>query len=337
MRLCPPRVRALTELKASEVCLGALRLVGREGQPGALRALYGIYEPAVVDGSSRVSRAQASSPGIRNALAASKSGGPYQIPEDVREALNSERTRELAVISLNSIDRLPGAQYQTLRNLLNDPNPRVRSSAISALRRLRAGDAAPHLLPLVADADPIVSHLAVRALSELKASQVCLTALDSSDDKVKPGALHALCGIYDPAVVDGLTTRLAGSKGELRRGILNALCRLANQEAPYTDPKVWWGTRPDTTGPVYQPIAWSETEKITAALKAALDHSSNDDARWLVQRMYQTKVNYPGLVELMLAKAGTGYFGATGGNSGDVSLGQYPAERSARSARSDCA
>jgi len=63
--------------------------------------------------------------------------------------------------------------------------------------------------------------------------------------------------------------------------------------------------RPDTTGPIYQPIAWSETEKITAALKAALDHSSNDDARWLVQRMYQTKVNYPGLVELMLAKAGT--------------------------------
>jgi putative heme-binding domain-containing protein len=90
----------------------------------------------------------------------------------------------------------------------------------------------------------------------------------------------------------------------IRRGLLNALCRLAMQDAPYTDPKVWWGTRPDTSGPVYQPVAWSETPKIVAALRTALDASDEDDARWLVQRMYQTKVAFPGLVELMLAKAG---------------------------------
>ena len=27
--------------------------------------------------------------------------------------------------------------------------------------------------------------------------------------------------------------------------------------APYTDPKTWWNIRPDTTGPIYEPIAWS--------------------------------------------------------------------------------
>ncbi len=134
---------------------------------------------------------------------------------------------------------------------------------------------------------------------------MCLGALDSADEKVKPGALKALYGIYDPAVVDGLIARLPGAKGELRRGILNALCRLANTEAPYEDPKVWWSTRPDTSGPIYQPIAWSETEKISAALKTALDASSDDDAKWLVARMYACKVNFPGLVELMLAKAGS--------------------------------
>ena len=43
---------------------------------------------------------------------------------------------------------------------------------------------------------------------------------------------------------------------------------------------------------------------IEAALKTALDASSEEDARWLVQRMHVTKVNFPGLVELMLSKAG---------------------------------
>ncbi len=185
-----------------------------------------------------------------------------------------------------------------------DADARVRAAAVTALQRFRKAEAAPVLLPLVADTDPIVSHLTVRALSELKASQVCLSALDSSDDKLKPGALRALYGIYEPDVVEGLVSRMGNADGELRRGILNALCRLANQDAPYTDPKVWWGTRPDTSGPVYQPIAWSETGKIVAALKSALENSSEEDARWLVTRMYQTKVDYPGLVDLMLAKAG---------------------------------
>ena len=129
-------------------------------------------------------------------------------------------------------------------------DPRVRTAAITALRRLGRADATPQMLPLVADADPIVSHLAIRALSELKASSVLLGTLDSADAKVQPGALRALHAIYEPAVVDGLLSRLPNAKGELRRGILAALCRLDNQDAPYVDPKVWWGTRPDTSGQI---------------------------------------------------------------------------------------
>jgi putative heme-binding domain-containing protein len=188
---------------------------------------------------------------------------------------------------------------------LRDNEATVRAAAVTSLRRQNSAKDAGKIVPLVADADPIVSHLAVRALSELKASQECLSALDSADDKVKSGALRALYGIYDKAVVDGLIARLKGAKGEFRRGIMNALCRLANQDAPYVDPKVWWGTRPDTSGPVYQPIRWEETGNIEAALKKALDSSNEEDAKWLVWRMYVTKVNYPGLIELMLAKAGS--------------------------------
>ncbi len=258
----------------------------------------------------------------------------------------SADARLLAVRSLGSgeLDLAPSS-IQILVTALSDSDPRVRAAAITALRRLHKADAAPSILPLVADADPVVAHLAVRALSELKAVQPLLAALDSADAKVQPGALRALYGIHDPAVVDGLIARLQSPGGardsralagdspgsprkspdpataspagspktalgssappsDLRRGILNALCRLANQDAPYEDPKVWWGTRPDTSGPVYQPIAWSETGKITAALKTALDQSNDDDARWLAARMFQTKITFPGLVELMLAKAG---------------------------------
>ncbi len=193
---------------------------------------------------------------------------------------------------------------QTLTAVINDPSPRVRAAAITALRRLGKADAAPSILPLVADEDPVVAHLAVRALSALKASQVCLTALDSADEKVKPGALRALYGIYEPEVVDGLITRLPGSKDELRKGILNALCRLDNQDAPYANPSEWWTTRPDTSGPVYKPVRWAESDKIEAALKKESNTAKGDDARWLVQRMYSTKVNFPGLVEQMLAACG---------------------------------
>lgn len=219
--------------------------------------------------------------------------------------LGSDELREHALRAIGDEPRLgKGVPTRGLVSALSDANPRVRVAAITALRRLGKADAAQNILPLVADSDPVISHLAVRALSALNASQVCLNALDSADEKVKPGALRALYGIYDQAVVDGLIARLAGTKGELRRGILNALCRLANQDAPYVDPKVWWGTRPDTSGPVYEPVRWAASEKIEGTLKKVLDSSNDEEGKWLVQRMYLTKVNYPGLIELMLAKAG---------------------------------
>jgi len=213
--------------------------------------------------------------------------------------------REQAIIALGDDARLaPQIPTAVLTAALTDKSPVIRSAAITAVRRLQKTDAASALLPLVADEDPIVAHLAFRTLRALKASQVCLSSLDSADEKVKPGALKALYGMYEPAVVDGLISRLQGATGEYRRGLLNALCRLANADAPYESPTVWWGTRPDTSGPVYQPVAWSETDKISAALKKALDASNQDDSKWLVARMYTCKVAYPGLVELMLAKAG---------------------------------
>ena len=214
--------------------------------------------------------------------------------------------REAAIRALGEDSRLAAqAPAQPIIAGLSDKNPRVRAAAIAAARRLGKTDAAQGLLPLVADADPVIAHLAVRALAELKAAPVLLGALDSSDDKVKPGALRALYGFYDVKVVDALISRLAVTKDPaLRKGILGTLSRLDNKDTPYTDPKVWWGTRPDTSGPVYKAERWEASDKIEAALKTALDTAQGEDGRALVQMMYKSKVNFPGLVELMLAKAG---------------------------------
>ncbi len=219
--------------------------------------------------------------------------------------ISQDEAKAVAVLTLvgNCATQLKQWPAKIVVNALTDSRPRVRFAAITALRRLGKTAASPQILPLVADPDPVIAHLSIRALRELKAVQPCLTALDSSDDTVKPGALQALYGMYEPAVVEGLIARLKTTDPILRAGILNALCRLANQDAPYENPSVWWGTRPDTSGPVYQAIAWSETEKITGALKTALEASNDEDSKALVGRMYQTKVAYPGLVELMLAKA----------------------------------
>ena len=262
----------------------------------------------------------------------------------------------LLEIRVSGDPTLDGGSNEVFAAALNDEDPRVRAAAITGVRRKGRIELAPQVVPLVGDEDPIVSHLAIGAVRELKAVQPCFLAVDAmlpgmvgvppADSGVSPesartrtaaiaaGALRALYGIYTPEVVDGLILRLAqipreraitrgDSRGtrepaggtpalpgerveafDVRRGILNALCRLANQDAPYVDPKEWWGTRPDTSGPVYKPVAWSETGRIEATLRAALDAASDEDAKWLVQRMYLTKVNYPGLIELMLAKAG---------------------------------
>ena len=328
----------------------ALDLMEKKAGAGEIGAAYAAYGVFVIGGRGRVES--------------------YGIAVENFKKLNPDR--RLLEILVFSDPTLDGGNNEVFAAALEDEDPRVRANAITGIRRRARIELAPQIVPLVADPDPIISHLAVSALRELKAAQPCLAAVDAvlpgmagvppaapgvspgasgrdsgtirgarEKEVIAAGALRALHGIYTPEVVDGLLVRLgqirkngtgtrsnsrgtrepaggtaaipgepvdAGERGEafdVRRGILNALCRLASQDAPYADPKEWWGTRPDTSGPVYKPVPWSETGRIEAALRTELDAAPEPDAKWLVQRMYLTKVNYPGLIELMLAKAGS--------------------------------
>jgi len=168
---------------------------------------------------------------------------------------------------------------QVFTAALNDANPHVRLEAVIGLGHLGKTEAVSPLLERTADTDYTVAHLAVQALRWLKASDVCLEALDSSDAKLQPGALRVLQALYEPAVVDGLLRRLPAKNAELHRGITRTLCRLDIKEAPYTDPHMWWGTRPDTSGPIYKPERWDQSDRIEDTLKKELESAQGADAQ----------------------------------------------------------
>ena len=69
---------------------------------------------------------------------------------------------------------------------LADSNPRVRLQAVVALGRLGKVDAAPELLARTTDDDPLVAHVAVKALVALNAVPACLAALGAATPKLAP-------------------------------------------------------------------------------------------------------------------------------------------------------
>jgi putative heme-binding domain-containing protein len=225
---------------------------------------------------------------------------PYLVELATRDDL-----REYALKALADDQRIAAAiPTERVLTALTDPNPRVRLQAVTGLGRLGKVETADRILPLTADSDYTVAHVAVQMLVSLKAADVCLRALDSADPKLQPGALRVLGALHELAAVQGLLDRLPKAKGELQRGIYRALCRVNFDEAPYTDPKMWWGTRPDTSGPIFKVVPWAETEKIQAALKQQLEAAQSEDAAFFVSTLTKHKISFPGLDELMISKVG---------------------------------
>jgi putative membrane-bound dehydrogenase-like protein len=202
--------------------------------------------------------------------------------------------------------REPASQIpaKPFRDALADTNPRVRLQAATALGRLGKTETAEALLPLTADEDPIISHVAVKSLVALRAADVCLQAFDSaSTANLINGAGRVLQALHESRVVDGLMSRLATTReSATKRIILRTLCRLAYREADW-DGK-WWGTRPDTSGPYFKTASWESTDKVIAGLKAELGRADSDLLRWFPVELQKNKVDMPELTPLVLKLAG---------------------------------
>jgi len=169
-------------------------------------------------------------------------------------------------------DQLKGIRLAAVTGALRSADPRTRKEALIALERISTPKQHKLMAPLLADADPIVAHTAMQVLIRLKAADATLAILD--DAKASPalraGAVRVLQSIHEPRVVEALIARLGNEVSDANRaGLITALARLHFVEGKWKGDS--WGTRPDTRGPFYQPESWSETSKIAAALKVALD------------------------------------------------------------------
>jgi putative heme-binding domain-containing protein len=195
---------------------------------------------------------------------------------------------------------------------LKSADPRVRKEAAIALARVHGlsgvwadgGTPIPQklneqglpatqaaLVPLLADADPIVAHTAMQILRQLHATDAALAVIDNAQAStpLRNGAFAVLRGIHDTKTVDALIARLARAKDPTQRqGLLTALCRLYFVEGTWKGNS--WGTRPDTRGPFYEPEEWSETNKIAGVLKASLNSGSNDEAAFLAKEFSRHRI-----------------------------------------------
>ncbi len=185
---------------------------------------------------------------------------------------------------------------------LHDRGIASRSAERNLLDKLQSTASDTDCLAVLVDRDPLVVHTAIRCLASRNAYQSCFAALDAGELPAKP-ILRALAMMHQSEVVDGLISRLAGASGELRHGILSALCRLHFQEGKWKGDS--WGTRPDTRGPYYQPEPWSETEKIADVLKRSLQQATPDDAAALIQAMHRNRIESDDALARLLRLAET--------------------------------
>jgi putative heme-binding domain-containing protein len=119
-----------------------------------------------------------------------------------------------------------------------------------------------------AQADRVLPHLIMQALTTLGSPENVVKGLDTSARKV---ALLTLRQMHQKETVTALIQRLyRPADGELKQQLMDVLARLYYREGDYTRGD-WWGTRPDTTGPYYDRQTWQGSEKIEKFLKASIE------------------------------------------------------------------
>lgn len=197
-------------------------------------------------------------------------------------------TREPWARALSDVGTAGDVFKMFLLGAIGDKDPRVRLVGATAIGRLDIREAGVHLVPLTADPDPTVAHVAINALIKLRAIDECLKPLadPATSPELFTGCCRVLEAIHDAKTVDGLLAAfeiLKNNKSEAsettKRLIASALCRLHFREDDW-DGK-WWSTRPDTTGPYYKPAEWSESKRILAALDTLRDQGDAEWSDWL--------------------------------------------------------
>ena len=150
-----------------------------------------------------------------------------------------------------------------------------------------------------------VPHIALKSLVSLGAVEPCLKVLDVPASPLVPGALRALSYLHVPEAVEGLRKCLSQTEDAAhRRKILRTLMRLYHREADWNGRS--WGTRPDTSGPYYQPAKWAGTEQIEKLLMDELAKADADSLKQSFAELSRHKVQLKNVTRLLLSLAEKG-------------------------------
>ncbi|HSH14600.1 MAG TPA: HEAT repeat domain-containing protein, partial [Verrucomicrobiae bacterium] len=188
-------------------------------------------------------------------------------------------------------DQLAQVPSATLVGAFKSNDARTRREAVVSVARLGNTADAAALVPLLGDHDPVIAHTAVQALKRLDAADVCFATVDTQEaaSPERTGALRVLQSLHETSVVDGLIARLGKESDFTRRqGLLTALCRLYFTDGEWKGNS--WGTRPDTSGPMYQPVEWSGTPRIASVLKANISNASPAETAFLAGELDRHKI-----------------------------------------------
>jgi putative heme-binding domain-containing protein len=239
------------------------------------------------------------------ALFTLKQGFAGRSTAPIFQLVSDPSIREYALRALTDrVDELKDVSGSSMVAVLADQDPRVRRQAAVSLSRLGGTEHAAPLTALLNDRDPIVAHTAIQALISLKAADACFTVVDRAEATAlaRTGAIRVLQSLHDPKIADSLIRRLDAEKDSIRRlGLIGALARLDHREGFWRGDS--WGTRPDTTGPYYQPEPWKASPKIEAALMRALQASSGADFGPILRELDRNKVQIQGEIEAVVARA----------------------------------
>lgn len=216
-----------------------------------------------------------------------------------------ETIREFAVRALaDRLEQLNDIPPQPILTGLKDKDPRVRRESAFALARLADVRHSSALTPLLADPDPVVAHTVLQSLRHLQAAEPCFAIIDNltAPTELRAGALRVLQALHQHAVADGLSKRLREEASPARqRGLITALARLHFKDGEWKGDS--WGTRPDTTGPYYQPAEWTGSPKIGSALENAVALSRGEETRFIAQELGRHKMYTPTILTRLISLA----------------------------------
>ncbi|MDG2222822.1 MAG: ThuA domain-containing protein [Rubripirellula sp.] len=197
--------------------------------------------------------------------------------------------------------RRDDARYRRLMEEI----PAQRNDARNLAERIRQDASTDEMIEALGHADPVVVHIAIRALAKRQAVEACLAVAKTqlaAMPREQSSALRALAKMHRRDVVDALiewADREADSSN--RQHLRAALCRLCFLEGSWKGDS--WGTRPDTRGPYYQPEEWSQTSRIQAWLKKQLQKSDREEKTALILEVNRHRIQLDNVVTEMMVLA----------------------------------